>query len=132
MMELVTVTHLRRNAYLQRLGPDLMRATSDLDAALARMRIHNLAPIGEAVMNQTIAAGIGNVYKSETLFLARINPWTRVGELTDETLLAYLADARRLMRFNRGHGPRVTRLRDDGRRHWVYGRPGDPCYECGG
>lgn len=132
MMELVTVTHLRRNAYLQRLGPDLMLADSDLQAALGRMRVHNLAPIGEVVMNQTIAAGIGNVYKSETLFLSRINPWTRIGELTDKTLLKYLADARRLMRLNRGNGPRVTRFRDDGRRHWVYGRRGDPCYECGG
>ena len=59
-----------------------MLSGSDLHAARGRMRVHNLAPIGEAVMNQTIAAGIGNVYKSETLFLAGINPRTRVGELT--------------------------------------------------
>lgn len=131
-LELVSVTKLRGDRYLRRLGPDLMRADSDLEAALARLRVHNLAPIGEAVMNQTIAAGIGNVYKSETLFLARINPWTRVGELSDERLLGYLRDARRLMRLNRGRGPRVTRFRADGRRHWVYGRRGEPCYECGG
>lgn len=132
MLELVTVTHLRRNAYLQRLGPDLMLADSDLRAALGRMRVHNLAPIGEAIMNQTIAAGIGNVYKSETLFLARLNPWARVGQLPDEVLLKYLSDARRLMRMNRGPGRRKTRFRDDAGRHWVYGRSGKPCYECGG
>jgi endonuclease-8 len=130
-LELVTATRLRRNAHLQRLGPDLMRHDSDLVAALARLRVHNAAPIGEAVMNQTIAAGIGNVYKSETLFLARINPWTRVGELSDERLLHYLGEARRLMRLNRGPGRRVTRFRDDGKRHWVYGRRGEPCFECG-
>ncbi|TWT97089.1 Endonuclease 8 1 [Botrimarina colliarenosi] len=131
LLELVTVTHLRRNGYLQRLGPDLMLADSDLAAALQRLRVHNVTPIGEAVMNQTIAAGIGNVYKSETLFIARINPWTRVGELCDERLLNYLSESRRLMRLNRGPGRRVTRFRDDGKRHWVYGRRGEPCYECG-
>lgn len=132
MLEMVTVTQIRRNRYLQRLGPDLMLADSDLQAGLARMRVHDLAPIGEAVMNQTLVAGIGNVYKSETLFLSRINPWTRVGELSDEVLQNYLAEARRLMRLNRGPGRRVTRFRDDGKRHWVYGRRGEPCYECGG
>lgn len=131
VLELVTVTHLRRNGYLQRLGPDLMREDVDLGSALARMRVHNAAPIGEAVMNQTIAAGIGNVYKSETLFAARINPWTRVGELSDEQLLDYLRESHRLMRINRGPGRRVTRFRDDGGRHWVYGRTGQPCYVCG-
>ncbi|MEN0110312.1 MAG: DNA-formamidopyrimidine glycosylase family protein [Planctomycetota bacterium] len=131
-LRLLSVQRLRRDEHLRRLGPDLMLADSDLHAALARMRVHDAAPIGEAVMNQTIAAGIGNVYKSETLFLARINPWTRVGELSDERLLRYLADTRRLMRRNRGGGPRVTRFRHGGKRHWVYGRRGEPCYECGG
>lgn len=130
-LELVSATRLRRDPHLRRLGPDLMLATSDLREALARLRVHNAAPIGEAVMNQTIAAGIGNVYKSETLFLERINPWTRVGELSDERLLRYLGEARRLMRLNRGPGRRVTRFGDDGGRHWVYGRRGEPCYRCG-
>lgn len=130
MLRLTTPTRVRRDPHLARLGPDLMQHDSDLHAALARLRVHNMAPIGEAVMNQTIAAGIGNVYKSETLFLARINPWTRVGELSDERLLAYLSEARQLMRRNRGHGPRVTRFAGGGR-HWVYGRRGEPCYQCG-
>jgi endonuclease-8 len=132
LLELVTATAFRRNDYLRRLGPDLMLPASDLGQAVERMRIHNAAPIGEAVMNQTIAAGIGNIYKSETLFLTRINPWTRVGELSDERLRAYLEEARVLMRRNRGSGPRVTRFRGDGGHLWVYGRRGEPCYECGG
>lgn len=131
MMELVSVLHMKRHRHLRRLGPDLMRHDSDLRAGLARLRTHNVAPIGEAVMNQTLIAGIGNVYKSETLFLARLNPWKLVGELTDERLLNYLSESRRLMRSNRGPGRRVTRYRDDGGRHWVYGRTGQPCYECG-
>lgn len=131
MLELVTVLSLRRNDYLRRLGPDLMRAESDLRVAVRRMRTHAFAPIGEAVMNQTLIAGIGNVYKSETLFLARINPWTRVGELPDDRLLDYLQATSHLMRRNRGRGRRVTRFAGDGGRHWVYGRRGEPCYECG-
>lgn len=133
LLELVTVLSLRRNDYLRRLGPDLMRPESDLRIALARLRSHPLAPIGEAVMNQTLIAGVGNVYKSETLFIARINPWTPIGELSDERLLAYLEETSRLMRRNRGRGRgrRVTRLSGAGGRHWVYGRRGEPCYECG-
>ena len=132
LLELVTVLSLRRNDYLRRLGPDLMRADCDLRVALQRMRTHPLAPIGEAVMNQTLIAGVGNVYKSETLFLARIDPWTRIGELPDDRLLLdYLAETSRLMRRNRGRGRRVTRYAGDGGRHWVYGRRGEPCYECG-
>ncbi|QDT70064.1 Endonuclease 8 1 [Planctomycetes bacterium MalM25] len=131
LLELVSVLSLRRNDYLRRLGPDLMRPDSDLNVALARLRTHPLAPIGEAVMNQTLVAGIGNVYKSETLFVARINPWTRVGDLSDERLLGYLEATRRLMRRNRGRGRRVTRQNGAGGRHWVYGRRGEPCSECG-
>ena len=131
LLELVSEWKLRGNPHLRRLGPDLMRHDSDLRAVVQRLRTHNAAPIGEAVMNQTIAAGVGNVYKSETLFLARINPWTRVAELDDGRLLHYLSESRRLMRLNRGPGRRVTRFRNDGGRHWVYGRRGEPCYECG-
>ncbi|MEO1497985.1 MAG: DNA-formamidopyrimidine glycosylase family protein [Planctomycetota bacterium] len=131
-LSLVSATRMRRDDYVNRLGPDLMRPADPLAAILPRLRVHNAAPIGEAVMNQTIAAGIGNVYKSETLFLACINPWTRVGELSDEVLMQYLKNARRLMWINRGNGPRVTRFENDGRRHWVYGRRGEPCFKCGG
>ena len=131
-LRIVSYARIRRDHHLARLGPDLMRAGVELEAILPRIRVHNAAPIGEAVMNQTIAAGIGNIYKSETLFLARINPWTRVRELTDERLLDYLRLAHRLMRLNRGTGMRTTRFRNDGQRHWVYGRRGEPCFECGG
>lgn len=130
-LAIVSSTRMRRDDYVNRLGPDLMRPGDDLAAILPRLRVHNATPIGEAVMNQTIAAGIGNVYKSETLFLAGINPWTRVGELADERLTAYLKNTRRLMWINRGNGPRITRFENDGRRHWVYGRRGEPCFKCG-
>ncbi|TWT77266.1 Endonuclease 8 1 [Posidoniimonas polymericola] len=130
LLKLVTATTLRRNDYLQRLGPDLMLPGVELAAVLPRLRVHNAAPMGEAVMNQTIAAGIGNVYKSETLFICRINPWTLVGELSDLRLTDYLAETHRLMRINRKSGKRTTRFAGDGQRFWVYGRRGEPCFKC--
>ncbi|TWT43341.1 DNA-formamidopyrimidine glycosylase family protein [Botrimarina hoheduenensis] len=130
-LALMSARQLQRDTHLQRLGPDLMRPADELRSILPRLRVHNATPIGEAVMNQTIAAGIGNVYKSETLFLARLWPWTPVGALSDTVLLDYLQLTRQWMWRNRGRGPRVTRWAADGRRHWVYGRGGQPCFECG-
>ncbi|MEM6330920.1 MAG: DNA-formamidopyrimidine glycosylase family protein [Planctomycetota bacterium] len=128
-LELVSSSRLRGASHLRRLGPDLMLPGVDLGAVLKRLRVHNAAPIGEAVMNQTIAAGIGNVYKSESLFLAKLNPWRRVGSIDDRTLLAYLQATHELMRQNRGAGMRTTRL-GSGPRKWVYGRRGDACLVC--
>lgn len=130
LLELVTTTKLRRNDYLARLGPDMMLPQVDFPECLARLRVHNQSPVGEAVMNQTILAGIGNVYKSETLFIHRLNPWSRVGELSDRVLLDYLRETHLLMRRNRDTGPRITRFARDGVRHWVYGRSGQACFEC--
>ncbi|MEM1304398.1 MAG: DNA-formamidopyrimidine glycosylase family protein [Planctomycetota bacterium] len=130
-LELVAGRTLRRDPYLQRLGPDLMLPDVDLAAVVPRLRVHDAAPIGEAVMNQTIAAGIGNVYKSETLFLAKINPWLAVRGLSDEQLGEYLSLTHKLMRRNRTGGKRTTRFAAGGGRLWVYGRRGDACYVCG-
>jgi endonuclease-8 len=130
-LRLVSRRTLDRDPYLQRLGPDLMLPESDLDAILPRMLVYHAWPIGEAVMNQTIACGIGNIYKSETLFLAKINPWTLVGQIPEQQLRQYLSDARKLMRLNRHSGNRTTRFAGDGQKFWVYGRPGKPCFKCG-
>ena len=130
-LELVTERAILRDAYLLRLGPDLIRATTDVARVLPRIRAHNRAPIGEAVMNQTLVAGIGNIYKSESLFLAKIDPWTLVGELGDQQLLDYFTLTQELMRKNRHGGERTTRFAGDGSLLWVYGRRGQPCLVCG-
>ncbi len=131
LLRLTTTAVLRRDPYLKRLGPDMMLTESDLGEVIARMLVYHAVPIGEAVMNQTIACGIGNIYKSETLFLARINPWTTVGELAHAQLHRYLDDARELMRMNRHSGDRTTRFASDGQKMWVYSRAGKPCFVCG-
>ena len=130
-LELLTATQLRRHAYLQRLGPDLMTAEPDWDAILQRFRVHRLTPIGEAVMNQTIVSGIGNVYKSEALFLTKVDPFRAVGDFEDPVILEVVHTAHSLMRQNRRGGPRKTRIAADGDILWVYGRSGEPCLRCG-
>lgn len=131
-LELLSAAGVRRHPYLQRLGPDLLGGALDEPAVLSRFRGHNLTPIGEAVMNQTIASGVGNVYKSEVLFLLHIHPRTPVGELSDEGVLEIVRKARELMQQNLEGRPRTTRHGLDGRRLWVYGRSGQPCFVCGG
>lgn len=114
-----------------RLGPDLLAADTDPADVAARWAARPELPIGVAVMRQHLAAGIGNVYKSETLFLCGVDPFRRVGELRADALVEIARTARRLMQANLDHGgPRTTRSRGGGRL-WVYGRSGRRCYRCG-
>lgn len=130
-LELLSSTQFRRHAFLNRLGPDLMVETYDPEIVLSRFRVHNSVSIGEAVMNQTIVCGVGNVYKSETLFLTKLNPFVRVAELSDASVLAVVEKAQSLMQKNSIGHPRQTRLSADRERYWVYGRSREPCFECG-
>lgn len=131
ILELLSPTQFRRHPLIHRLGPDLMNPLIDQVHALERFRIHNVTTIGEALMNQTIVCGIGNVYKSEVLFLDPICPFARVAELTDSQILGLINRAQSLMQKNITGRPRQTRLAFDGERLWVYGRGGKPCFECG-
>lgn len=131
LIECLSPTELRRHRHLSRLGPDLLSAEFDYDRAIARFRIHNSRPIGEAIMNQTIVCGIGNVYKSEILFLERANPFALVEQYSDDDLDAILRQARKLMLRNRKGHRRVTRVSLQGGRVWVYRRSREKCFECG-
>jgi endonuclease-8 len=111
------------------LGPDLLDPAFDRDEAVRRLLAAPDREIGQALLDQTALAGIGNVYKAESLFLHRISPWTRVADVDD---LAQLVDrARRLLDANKGHASQAT-TRDPRAQHWVYGRGGRPCLRCRG
>ena len=76
-----------------------------------------------------MSAGIGNLYKCEILFVERINPWTRVADITD--LDGVVGTAYRLMRANRDHPEQsTTGYVARGREHWVYRRAGEACLRC--
>jgi endonuclease-8 len=115
---------------LPELGPDLLDESIDLDSAVKRLRSMPSLQIGEAIMRQDLVAGIGNVYKSEVLFICRVDPFARVESLSDELLHAIVDKAAALMKRNLHGHARTTRTRAGGRL-WVYGRTGKPCFECG-
>lgn len=115
------------------LGPDILGDPDtggwDLDEALRRLRALPLRPVGEALLDQRNLAGIGNLYRVETLFLRGVRPSTPVGRVADLPALVELA--RRIMATAVRTGVQTTT--GDVRRgqdHWVYGRAGRPCRRC--
>jgi endonuclease-8 len=127
---------------LGRLGPDLLDPAFDADEARRRLRNSERAAteIGVAILDQRALAGIGNVVKSETLFMGRIDPFAHVADLDDATLDRLIATARRILveSLARTRGPeRVTTTDPVTRRSlapgplWVYRRAGRPCRRCG-
>lgn len=117
---------------LDSLGPDLLAENVDLEEALSRARA--LSPgttLARLLLDQTVAAGIGNVYKSELAFLAGVHPSTPIERLTDEQLLSIYSNARELLLANTGPGARsTTGDRGRGRTTWVYNSGGLRCRKC--
>ena len=129
IVELMTTARLRRHPLLSRLGPDLLATQPDFDEMLRRLLARPETPVGEALLDQQVLAGIGNVYKSEVCFLLRLDPFAPVGRYPKAKLREVLESAGRLMRENLGTFRRTTR-HEEGPRHWVYGRVGEPCGRC--
>ena len=133
-VEILDTRGLRRRDRTDRLGPDLSRDAPAAESLLRRARdlLHPETELVDLLLDQRIASGIGNVYKSEVLFLERCAPRTRLGDISEETFTALYGRAERLILNNLGGGPRITRTVDDGRGIlWVYGRAGKPCFRCG-
>jgi endonuclease-8 len=127
-----------RDDALSRLGPDLLRPDFDAGAARSRLRARGDQPIAEALLEQRVMAGIGNVFKSEILFEGGVHPRTPVSRLTDEQLAQLIAIAQRQLAMNvreapraRGGTRRTTGRLAPGDGLWVYNRRGEPCRRCG-
>jgi endonuclease VIII len=131
VVELLSAARALGHPALVRLGPDLLAAAFDPAAARRRLRERADLPAGVALMDQTALAGIGNVYKSEVLFLCGVSPHARVRDLDDRTLDRLVATAGELMRRNLGTGLRRTTSPLAPGRLFVYGRAGQPCRRCG-
>ncbi|MEM1146113.1 MAG: Fpg/Nei family DNA glycosylase, partial [Pseudomonadota bacterium] len=131
VIELDRTSRVRRNPFVSTLGPDLLSDAFDEDEAMRRLRSHNHVPLGEALMNQQLVAGIGNVYKSEVLFMNRLDPFKPVSAFDDETLRECLRSSRHYMRRNLEGLRRKFRGSTLGDRLWTYRRRGMPCLECG-
>jgi endonuclease-8 len=120
----------REEDRLGHLGPDVLGPSWDPAEVLRRLTGDPLRPVGDAVIDQRVMAGPGNVYRSEACFLRGVDPRTPVGDVRDPA--AMVALVKRLMEANRNRFERVTTGNTrDGQRVWVYGRAGDPCRRCG-
>jgi endonuclease-8 len=109
-------------AHVAHLGPDLTRPDiTEADIALAAGRFGD-GEIGSELLDQRVAAGIGNIFKSETLFVCGVDPFTPASALDAATKHKLLATASKLLRASVADGPRPRK---------VYGRAGQPCRKCG-
>lgn len=140
VVELLRAAELARHPSLSRLGPDLLGpAAPDPAAVRARARARATASptAGELLLDQQVVAGIGNIYRCESLFLCGVHPRTPSAALPDEQLDALVTTATRLMSANAGApGPSRSfgaRSPGDGpgEATWVYRRRGRPCRRCG-
>jgi len=127
---------------LSDIGPDPLAPDFDPGDAVARLRARAGMEVADALLDQRAIAGVGNVYKSEILFAAGVNPFTPVGALADETLERLVALAAKFMRANVTDGStaaivtytgyrRTTGRANPAERLWVYGRADKPCRRCG-
>lgn len=125
---------LVRQEDLLRIGPDFLAENFDMDEARRRIRARGDSDIADVLLNQRVVSGIGNEYKSEVLFMARVSPFARVSDVSDEQLDAILKTARKVMLANvdKPSPSRITTFRLDPRlRQYVFGRGGKPCLRCG-
>jgi endonuclease-8 len=107
----------------RRVGPDILAEPVDFDAMLRHFRaVDQSREIGDALLDQRLVAGIGNLWKAESLWAARVSPWSSLADVSDDTLRDVLTQAHGLMR---------NRLDGLPARAWVYRRKGRPCPRCG-
>jgi endonuclease-8 len=103
------------------IGPDLIADDFDAADGLRRVREHPEEEIANVLLNQRVMSGVGNIWKSESLFRGGVDPFARVRELDDAALARVINSARRLLRAS-----------TNGRVEWmVYSRGGQPCRRCG-
>jgi endonuclease VIII len=134
VMEILTADELSTHGALLALGPDLMRQDFDPREVERRLATAGDRPIGDAVLDQRIVAGIGNIFKSEGLFLAGIDPRRSTRTVSRRELASLWAELIPLMQASVERFGATTTLPPDllssTQRHWVYRRRGHPCLRC--
>lgn len=138
--EFHTAASLARHRSMH-LGPDVLAKDFDEARAVEQLRSHSNLEVGEALLRQHLIAGMGNVFKSETCFASRVDPFRSVGSLSDLELRSLMSNARRFMQANITDAAgdkittyfgfrRTTGRSDESERLWVYARRGQPCRRC--
>lgn len=119
-----TIEEARR---LEGLGPDVLGADWDADEAVRRLLQRPDRAIGDALLDQTRLAGIGNIYKCESLFFEHLYPWARVDQIADPRAL--VERARKLMQYSVQTGRQCTTTMPR-EPFYVYNRTGRACRRC--
>lgn len=137
VLELMTEGRTRFDQRLAALGPDIIRDDFDPNRFLRRLRGDDpTRGIGDALLDQRIVSGFGNVWKSEACFLAGVDPWRPVGNTSDEEARSIVDLAQPLMRLSAERGGRIVTVEPDrparrgANRYWVYDRQGLGCRRC--
>ncbi|MEC5198330.1 endonuclease-8 [Arthrobacter sp. PL16] len=131
------ITRAEENAARAKLGPDPLQPRPDGTEFVSRV-MSSITPVGVQLMNQSVIAGIGNVYRAEVLFLQGINPWRPGRQLREDEALGIWTDTVRLMKDGVREGRIITTTVEarNGRPkrsapNYVYKRTGEPCRRCG-
>jgi endonuclease VIII len=114
---------LLRDPQIARLGPDILAPELDSEAVIAALRADPTRGLGDGLLDQHLVAGIGNIFKSEACFAARVDPWRPVGDVSDEELRTVLSAARSLM---------LEAVESGRHSHNVYRRRQGACPSCRG
>jgi endonuclease-8 len=140
--EFHTEDTLRRRQGFRNLGQDVLGANFDPAMSIEHLRTRKDLAVGEALLTQSLMAGLGNVYKSEVCFACGVNPFRRIDSLSEDELSCLVETSRKFLLANVGEasGDQITTYtgmrRTTGRsnsedRLWVYGRRNEPCRKCG-
>lgn len=121
-LRVIPARRLSRDPQLARLGPDVLAPDFDPDGVIRSLRADPPRPLGDALLDQALVAGIGNIFKSEACFAARLDPWRPIADLSDDELQAVLEAARSLM----------LEAVATGRHTYAVYRARRPCPSCGG
>ena len=114
-----------------RLGPDPLRADWDAAEAVRRLRLRPARPFVAALLDQTLIAGLGNLWVNELAFLRGIHPFAPIGATDLDALVALAARCLRVSATVPGMYQVTTGNGRKGSSHWVAGRAGRPCLRCG-
>ncbi|HJP60983.1 MAG TPA: DNA-formamidopyrimidine glycosylase family protein [Gemmatimonadaceae bacterium] len=135
VMEVLSREELATHERFNSLGPDLLHDDFDVRSVIEAIHAQGDREIGDVILDQRVVSGIGNIYKSEGLFLATIHPQRSAGDVSDSELEVLFEELIPLMQAGRRQQSWIITLPDDLRfeawmRNWVYQRRGQPCFVC--
>ena len=138
-IRLIRADEINKISLLNSLGPDVMDEKMNSKIFFERLKHHQQTSIKAAILNQTVIAGVGNIYADESLWLAKIHPATKVGKLNQTDISRLFDSIQSVMKLSIAKGGSTARNYVDAEGNKgnyldysnVYNRVGKPCKRCG-